>query len=339
MQIICQNDTNDSSFLADEQTAVNILDSAFPDNITVTIQVGDGDYKGTTLNDQSISEGDVNSKYILSYSQLSNDLLFYGQPGFFNSTNLPSGSSVQGISNFWVSSAEAKIFGIQTNGAVDGFVGIGTGFSAGAVRVSAFLHEICHALGRTPENYIQGGTTYYSALDLWRFTSTAGNRLFDPTNPDHTTSWFSLDDGAHYVAYWGENSDSSDFKDGTAVVDSDPNNDPFDENVGTVAQLEAADFDIMEALGFSTIIPAFTLPMFVLANYGAGSSAGNWSSDNTYPRLMADVNGDGLADIVGFGSGGVWVSFAHRWRELYESRVGYPEFWFVFLGRGVEQRR
>jgi uncharacterized protein YbdZ (MbtH family) len=29
-----------------------------------------------------------------------------------------------------------------------------------------------------------------------------------------------------------------------------------------------------------------------------------------HPRMMADVNGDGKADIVGFGSSGVWVSLS-----------------------------
>ncbi len=38
----------------------------------------------------------------------------------------------------------------------------------------------------------------------------------------------------------------------------------------------------------------FELPAF-------GPNAGGWSSDDTYPREVADVNSDGMADIVGFG--------------------------------------
>ena len=41
-----------------------------------------------------------------------------------------------------------------------------------------------------------------------------------------------------------------------------------------------------------------------------GFSAGGWTSQDLYPRLLADVNGDGMADIVGFGAGGVVVSLA-----------------------------
>ncbi|WP_372616785.1 FG-GAP repeat domain-containing protein [Falsiroseomonas sp.] len=39
-----------------------------------------------------------------------------------------------------------------------------------------------------------------------------------------------------------------------------------------------------------------------------GAEAGNWTSFDRHPRLLADMNGDGLADIVGFGDSGAWVS-------------------------------
>src|SRR5262245_58823045 len=52
----------------------------------------------------------------------------------------------------------------------------------------------------------------------------------------------------------------------------------------------------------------FATPTFELAQFGA--SAGGWSSDDKYPRELADVNGDGMADIVGFGKKGVSVSLA-----------------------------
>jgi hypothetical protein len=52
----------------------------------------------------------------------------------------------------------------------------------------------------------------------------------------------------------------------------------------------------------------FGSPQLVVANFGAGSNAGGWTSQDAYPRFLADVNGDGLPDIVGFGAGGVYVS-------------------------------
>ncbi|GMO16472.1 MULTISPECIES: FG-GAP-like repeat-containing protein [Bradyrhizobium] len=52
----------------------------------------------------------------------------------------------------------------------------------------------------------------------------------------------------------------------------------------------------------------FAAPTFELAAFARG--AGGWSSDDLYKRELADVNGDGKADIVGFGQAGVFVSLA-----------------------------
>lgn len=51
-------------------------------------------------------------------------------------------------------------------------------------------------------------------------------------------------------------------------------------------------------------------PNLVLEAFSA--SAGGWRSNDRYPRRLADVNGDGAADIVGFGAEGVYVSLANR---------------------------
>jgi hypothetical protein len=50
----------------------------------------------------------------------------------------------------------------------------------------------------------------------------------------------------------------------------------------------------------------FAAPMMGLPAFGA--NAGGWSSDNTYPRELADVTADGKADIVGFSHAGVYLS-------------------------------
>lgn len=44
-------------------------------------------------------------------------------------------------------------------------------------------------------------------------------------------------------------------------------------------------------------------------HFGSKSKAGGWSTDK-HLRMMADVNGDGKADIVGFGNNGVYVSLS-----------------------------
>src|SRR5262245_8311419 len=49
----------------------------------------------------------------------------------------------------------------------------------------------------------------------------------------------------------------------------------------------------------------FQAPQLVVGNFGY--NAGGWRVDK-HPRFVADVTGDGRADIVGFGDDGVWVS-------------------------------
>lgn len=44
--------------------------------------------------------------------------------------------------------------------------------------------------------------------------------------------------------------------------------------------------------------------------FGFGSTAGSWSSESAYPRLVADINHDGFADIVGFGIDGTYVAYS-----------------------------
>jgi hypothetical protein len=267
MQIQITNDFNHggqtfsqaqiNSFLADEQTAVNILQSTFTNNISVAYNIGFGSFNGQTLNNQSISEGDVNEAAVfqLTYSQLRTDLLQFGQPDFFTAANLPAGNSINGQTNFWVSSSVGAIFGLFTQ-QTDGFVGIGTNFTPGPQRVSAFLHEIGHAMGRVPEN-INGAV---SALDLVRFVS-QGNRLFDGrTNPAQQgtvpAAYFSLDGGVTDLADWGQNSDPSDFRGpGSNPPSNRTPNDPYDEIVGDLGQLTNIDLLLDEALGYTHPTP------------------------------------------------------------------------------------
>jgi len=76
-----------------------------------------------------------------------------------------------------------------------------------------------------------------------------------------------------------------------------------------------------------------TPPMFgasTLWYKGYGRSAGGWTSQDLYPRTVADVNGDGMADVVGFGIAGVYVSLstgtafgpATLWAASYGTKAG-----------------
>ena len=72
-----------------------------------------------------------------------------------------------------------------------------------------------------------------------------------------------------------------------------------------------------------TLPPAFALPAFQLSAFGP--SAGGWSSNDTYPRELADVNDDGMADIVGFASPGLRLS--RYWRRAFRvTHLRTPDF-------------
>lgn len=51
----------------------------------------------------------------------------------------------------------------------------------------------------------------------------------------------------------------------------------------------------------------FTAPAFVLASFGAAQAAGGWSTTR-HDRRVLDIDGDGKADIVGFGENGVYTA-------------------------------
>ena len=55
----------------------------------------------------------------------------------------------------------------------------------------------------------------------------------------------------------------------------------------------------------------FAQPVYDIEDFGSAEGAGGWTGENIYPRFAADVTGDHLADIVGFGDAGAFVSQSH----------------------------
>jgi hypothetical protein len=281
---------DEASFEEDVRTAINIFDATFTNDITLTLDIGFGSIGTETLvngvpsithRKMTATEGGLgapNAVGLVTYSQLRTALLTNGQPGFFNAANLPAGDSINNMSNFWVTSSEAKALGLplQRPGLVDGFIGINIktdkgGFTPGPDRIAAILHEIGHVMGRhagnvdfrsrplpldpnddppNPQDPIS-----VSALDLVRFIS-PDNRLFDGNPNAPTPAYFSVDGGAKRVADWAAGISPDDFL--RAPPLSPPTskftpNDPFND-VGhagdTLAKLTTADVQLMEALGF-----------------------------------------------------------------------------------------
>jgi hypothetical protein len=70
----------------------------------------------------------------------------------------------------------------------------------------------------------------------------------------------------------------------------------------------------------------FGAPTLALLAFGSAASAGGWNTLDLYPRLLADVNGDGMADIVGFASDGVHVSLATGGGTFAEPILAFDGF-------------
>jgi hypothetical protein len=70
----------------------------------------------------------------------------------------------------------------------------------------------------------------------------------------------------------------------------------------------------------------FASPISVTATFGFLAGAGGWTSQDQYPRLLADVNGDGKADIVGFGADMAIVSLATGGGQFAAPLAGIRNF-------------
>ena len=78
----------------------------------------------------------------------------------------------------------------------------------------------------------------------------------------------------------------------------------------------------------------FQAPNLVVSTFGY--AAGGWRV-NRHPRFLADLTGDGRADIVGFGDAGVWVALNNGDGTFQASNLVVPNFGYEAGGWRVER--
>ncbi|SHH49656.1 NF038122 family metalloprotease [Bradyrhizobium erythrophlei] len=279
------------SFRDAMQTAANILDSTIQNNITVTIDIGYGDWDNGLITGLGTSAvgGDLYGSYV-SYTTLRAALASHETSAvdqtFVNS--LPTTSSVNGVSSFYVPSAVEKALGMisPTAPSIDGAVGIGTGIPTSDL-VGVALHEFTHALGREP-----GAGTF----DLTRYTS-AGNHLFS-SGSTAPAAYFSIDGGVTKLADYGQNSDPADFLN-SGVQGA---NDPFNEfySGSTTQSLSTVDKELLDAMGFNVTPSATGTPSATTSSLVASSPTvkADGTSTTTLTLTVKDANGNAVANTA-----------------------------------------
>jgi Hint domain len=234
--------------------AVTYLDALIVNPITVTIDVGYGEWDGESLA-PGTSEGGPNGTY-MSYSEVVSELTAHATSAVDLSSvaSLPA-SNPAGSGVFLVSYAQEKAWGLlpADSTEVDGYVGFGAGSSipwdystngttaSGEVDfVGVAEHELTHALGRMA-GLQQFGTNDYAVLDLFRYSAPG-----------------TLELTAGEPAYFSANGGQTDLDNFSTVADvgdwaPSAGNDAFDAIVdaGTQNTMSAADITEMDVLGFA----------------------------------------------------------------------------------------
>ena len=267
-----------SSFMTAVQNVAQYYEYLFSTSKleVINIQVGWGEVAGQALPSGALGASETNG-YLTNYSYVTSHLSGYS----FSASNEPTGSQ------FFISSAEAKSFGLisSTSTGVDGYIGFGTltgtGYSynfassastglvtgTGATQfgfASVVQHEISEVLGRIE---MEGHSTFngqatYTPLDLFNYSS------YDSTSHTGTLalysggsggpSYFSIDNGATHLANFNDGTGGGDIADWSSYAHYTDSGtfpsgvqDAYDAFAypGVNSDLSTADYDVDLTLG------------------------------------------------------------------------------------------
>jgi len=231
--------------------AMAMICAAVTDHITINLQI---DYSGTG---QGAAGGPSGGLYE-PYSTVHADLVNNASPGDTIFNSLPTGSTIGGQSQVAVWNSQLKLWGLMDpNGTeIDGSATFATDINPNLL-VGVALHELTHAMGRVPYGPSPGqpSITQPDIFDFYRFTS-PGNILINGGSTA-APAYFSLDNGAHKIADYGQTSDPSDFLNSGVQGSTDPFDEFYSNN--TQQQLTAIDLQQLDALGFHLAINSNTV--------------------------------------------------------------------------------
>jgi hypothetical protein len=249
------------------------LAADFSNKVTVNIATGYGEVDGSPVDAGAVAETGFYSSHV-AYATLLAAL----QADAGNSSVQTTADASLSASNptsggtFAVSTAEAKALGLSgASSHLDGFVGLSSAltfdFRQGAAggkydAIGAFQHEFTEVMGRTGSVGAWQGAGVYTALDLFRYTSTnnsnpsAGTPIRALTQQSGNVAYFSIDGGQTNLGGFNASTGSADYGDWNTTM----GNDPFGfGRTGVVQAMSGNDAVVMAALGWNMTSKGATL--------------------------------------------------------------------------------
>ena len=288
-----------AGFVAAINDVVSYYESIFTAPITVNIDVGYGEIDGQQLQSDALGESETFlGNY--SYSSIVNALAGVDASA---AASLPSSIPVNGT--MWIGTAEAKALGLpleQPSTDIDGYAGFSSVFPFAynpnnrAVPseydfIGVVEHEFTEVMGRIDLFGASiGGTTGYSLLDMFHYTSPGHH-----TYTGLTTNYFSAKGGTTNLDYFNTNQggDLGDWA-ASAGTDSYLAFTPTGEE-DTVSQSDIAE---MNALGYR-----------IAGQSGSGSSTPPQPA-NTTADMILDRGSDGTYEIYDIGGNTILATSA-----------------------------
>ncbi len=311
--------TLEAEFKGAVQAAVQYFESVITNPVTVKISFGWGEFAGTPVTGLSTNKA---TTFNTSYSNLYAALVAADTQSDVQKAavaTLPSSDPTGGAGVFKVSSAEARILGLNTFfTGTDGSIGLNSSdsytWTGGSVAsgtydaVGALEHEISEVLGRIQH---AGASNIYLPLDFFRYTAadgqaddplgaSAGNlnlpyaagynaNAFTYFSYDGKTVTLPFDTPAHVAA----GADPGDWADTV-------NNDAFGySSTGAALAVSPTDLQAMNVLGYN---------LAAIACFAAGTRIATTDGEVAVESLHP---GDTLRSAFGGGARVTWVGYRH----------------------------
>jgi hypothetical protein len=266
-----------AGFFTTVQHAVDVLDAAFTNNVTMNVVVGWNLFKGHHVANTSDDGINLYTPLTYSYSDIKAALLASATSPAQQAAyaTLPAVDPSSGLP-FELPSAEAKALGLPIpagTDTTDSWVGVNPNVNwsydpahapgPGQFDLVGLIeHEITESMGRN--SYLDTlspdtGLAVFGIEDLFRYSASGVRQL--TSGAPGSTGYFSIDNGATKLGVWNNDANAGDLGDWNTVPDYNGpgphGQDSFDNNgaVAVYQPLTQTDLTLMQILGWDPSAP------------------------------------------------------------------------------------